>query len=202
MTSEETVLCIEKSRLPTPWTQPISVIPVDWDTYIKASEGAGYDFIKRSEAETDASRKQIIPYIVLQTTDLKQTAVYNRQGSEERLHDLWSCGIGGHINPVDRSGKTDSFQNALLAGMKRELTEELESRPEQDTPAFLGIISEDKTDVGKVHLGAVFRILTNTPERYTPGPELFQFHWKDTAELGSLNMELWSTLALELIGTQ
>jgi len=61
------------------------------------------------------------------------------------------------------------------------------------------LISEDVTDVGKVHLGAVFRILTNSPEKYHPGNELFQFTWKKTKKLEQLNLELWSKLALKLL---
>jgi len=199
VTEKETVLCIEKSRLPESWTQQVSVVPMDMDSYIKTCTRAGYHFIDRSKAENDPSKKQIIPYIIIQTKDTKQTAVYNRQGSEKRLHDLWSIGIGGHINPVDSSDDERSFEHALIAGMTRELNEELESRPVDDKPCFLGIISEDQTDVGKVHGGAVFRILTERPEAYAAGQELFEFQWEKTKNLEKLNLELWSTLALKLI---
>jgi predicted NUDIX family phosphoesterase len=83
--------------------------------------------------------------------------------------------------------------------MQRELDEELEKMPIDDKPEFVGIISEDVTDVGKVHLGAVFRILTRTPDRYLPGEELSQFSWYDSDSLHRLNLELWSTLTLSLI---
>lgn len=199
MIKKETVLCIEKKQLPPSWTQPVSIISMNLDTYVDTCTMAGYDFIRRSVAETDTSKKQVIPYVLLQTRDFKQTAVYNRQGSEKRLHDLWSIGIGGHINPVDDTGVETSFKQALMAGMDRELDEELESRPDSEKPAFLGMISEDKTNVGRVHLGAVFRILTDKPHMYSPGPELFQFKWEKTGNLKNLNMELWSTLALQLI---
>jgi predicted NUDIX family phosphoesterase len=81
--------------------------------------------------------------------------IYNRQGSEKRLHDLWSLGIGGHINPVDQQNQQSSFKDILVSGMERELGEELAKRPKQDIAGFSGIISEDITDVGKVHFGAV-----------------------------------------------
>jgi len=83
--------------------------------------------------------------------------------------------------------------------LERELTEELIKRPNLDQKEFCGVISEDVTDVGSVHLGAVFRILTQTPESYLPGPELSQFQWAKTKDLNQLNMELWSELALALI---
>jgi predicted NUDIX family phosphoesterase len=198
LNSTETVLCIEKKDLPRSWTQPVSVVPADLSHFIDACTLAGYCFVNRAEAEDDPSKKQIIPYILIQTSDLSQTAVYLRSGSEERLHDLWSIGIGGHINPSDSMGNPPGFEHALLAGMERELNEELISRPQSDQPSFLGIISEDETDVGKVHLGAVFRITTSAPQKYIAGPELTQFKWEKTRSLEKLNLELWSSLALKL----
>ena len=102
-------------------------------------------------------------------------------------------------NPIDRQTLNDSFFQILTAGMERELAEELEQRSKKDHPDFIGVISEDITDVGKVHLGAVFRILTDTPEKFVPGSELFDFKWAKTKNLEQLNLELWSNLALRLI---
>lgn len=169
------------------------------DLFIEKCSGAEFEFIHRPDAEKDPSYKQIIPYILLQTQDLEKTAIYNRKGSEQRLHDLWSVGIGGHINPIDMKIQNDSFEQILFAGMERELTEELDQRPEDAPLRFVGIINEEITDVGKVHLGAVFRILTSHPEKFSPGSELFKFTWEKTKNLEQLNLELWSTLALELI---
>jgi len=201
VTHNETILCIKRSLLPESWVQTKSILHLDTDLFIKHCSTAGFQFINRRDAEKDPSYKQIIPYIILQTKDLKKTAIYNRQGSEKRLHDLWSVGIGGHINPIDMEAQSDSFQQILMTGMARELNEELAIRPKEDHPSFSGVINEEITDVGKVHMGAVFRILTDTPEKYMPGPELFQFSWEKTKNLEQLNLELWSKLALELIST-
>ena len=199
MTEIETVLCIKRDLLPAYWVQQKSIVPLELDEFIQNCNAADFKFCNRPEAEKDPSYKQIIPYILLQTRDLENTAIYNRQGSEKRLHDLWSIGIGGHINPIDRENSHSFFEQILLSGMARELDEELDQRPQDDVPQFIGVISEDITDVGKVHLGAVFRILTDSPEKYLPGPELFAFTWEKTTKLDQLNMELWSTLALELM---
>jgi len=195
----ETVLCIKRDLLPNSWTQPKSIVPLEIEDFIKDCSNAGFEFIDRPNAEKDASYKQIIPYIILQTENSEETAIYNRQGSEKRLHDLWSLGIGGHINPIDQKTQKDPFKKILVAGLERELSEELEHRPEKDKISFSGIISEDITDVGKVHLGAVFKIITDAPEQFKPGPELFQFAWEKTSLLDQFNLELWSKLALELI---
>lgn len=199
MAGSETVLCIKKAVLPESWVQPRSIVPLDVNVFIENCSKAGFEFLNRKDAEKNPEYKQIIPYIVLQTRDMKKTAIYNRQGNEERLHDLWSVGIGGHINPIDRDKRNASFHQILITGMERELNEELIKKPENEFPAFMGVISEDITNVGKVHLGAVFRILTDHPEKYQPGIELSDFTWFDTESLAQLNLELWSTLALSLL---
>lgn len=195
----ESVLCIPRNELPAAWVSQKTVVPMTLDQFTDQCVRSGFSFVDRQEAEQDSSLKQIIPYIVLQTEDLQQTAVYNRQGSEKRLHDLWSLGIGGHINPIDGAGSGNGFEDILSAGMTRELTEELAGVPENDTATFCGVINEDLTDVGSVHMGAVFRILTQAPASYVPGPELYRFQWWPTEKLGDLNFELWSTLAMELL---
>ncbi len=199
MTHTETVLCIKRNRLPGSWVRQKSVVPLTLADFIETCSSAGFTFVRRPEAEKDPSYQQIIPYIVLQTKGFEKTAIYNRQGSEKRLHDLWSIGIGGHINPVDRETRDDLFHQILVSGMERELNEELAQRPEEASPKFVGVISEDITDVGKVHLGAVFRIIADDPDLFSPGEELSQFKWEKTENLETLNLELWSTLALKLL---
>jgi len=196
---KEKVLCVKKELLPGEWIKTKSIVPLELDLFVENCSKYGFEFIKRADAENDPSYKQIIPYIVLQTGDHARTAVYQRRGSEKRLHDLWSFGIGGHINPEDMNEQDNSFEDILIAGMRRELNEELECMPGSISPKFVGIISEDITDVGKVHFGAVFIITTDDPEKFLPGEELFKFQWEKTDILNELNLELWSEMALELI---
>ena len=199
MQTKEKILCIRQNRLPAEWMAETAVKPMPLEAFVDTCTRAGHQFMDRTRAEQDARWQQVIPYIVLQTRDQERTAVYLRQGSETRLHDLWSCGIGGHINPRDRSGSTASFRDILISGMIRELDEELIFRPAGESPSFCGMINEMVTDVGQVHLGAVFQIQTALPEEYVPGPELSRFQWVNTPALSSMNMELWSRLALDLL---
>lgn len=200
MNPTEQVLCIHRDRLPDGWMAEKAVVPMTFNEFARQCRQSGFEFIDRPAAENNPAMKQVIPYIVIQTVDRVKTAVYLRQGSEERLHDLWSLGIGGHINPTDSHFSDTTFEGILMAGMARELEEELLHFPGQDIPLFSGIISEDVTEVGSVHLGAVFRILTPTPEAYAPGPELTRFTWHPTDRVSRLNLELWSVLALDLLG--
>nr|WP_321403818.1 phosphoesterase [uncultured Desulfobacter sp.] len=196
---QEQVLCIDRNNLPAAWVTQRAVLPMDFPTFADTCTNATFSFIPRDLAEEDRQKKQVIPYILLQTADGGLTAAYNRQGSEKRLHDLWSIGIGGHINPEDSATGTGTFETILKRGMQRELDEELARRVAGDPIEFIGIISEDITPVGSVHMGAVFLIKTETPKGYMPSEELHSFAWHKTSTLSQLNLELWSELALELI---
>ncbi|NDY70834.1 phosphoesterase [Desulfobacter hydrogenophilus] len=198
---QEQVLCIDRKTLPASWVTQRTVLSMDFPTFAATCTKAKCSFVRRGIAEEDRQKKQIIPYILLQTADGGMTAAYNRQGNEKRLHDLWSIGIGGHINPEDSAIGTDSFESILKKGMQRELDEELARRVAGDPIEFIGIISEDITPVGSVHMGAVFLIRTQDPEGYLPGDELRSFTWHATQKLSQLNLELWSELSLELINS-
>lgn len=199
--NKEQVLCIDRKNLPASWVAQRTVLPMDFSTFAATCSKVEFSFIHRGLAEEDIQKKQIIPYILLQTASGGMTAVYSRQGSEKRLHDLWSIGIGGHINPEDNTMGADNFKNILINGMQRELDEELIRRVPGDPIEFIGIISEDITAVGRVHMGAVFLIRTQDPKGYLPGDELHDFTWLETQKLSRLNLELWSELAIELVNS-
>ena len=103
-------------------------------------------FEPRAAMEADPSFKQIIPYLVLRDGDRYFLMRRTRAGGDARLHNAWSIGVGGHINPGDRD---------LAGGLLREWTEELVA---DFIPEFrlVGLLNDDSTDVGRVHLGAVY----------------------------------------------
>jgi len=107
-------------------------------------------FVDRAPAEIDPSLKQIIPYAVVTQGD--RIFRFQRQGGgEARLVGKSSVGVGGHINPCD------GVQDVLAAGLDRELDEEL-VLPAQRKIEFVGLINDDSTPVGSVHLGLVVRV--------------------------------------------
>lgn len=110
---------------------------------VVAREGA---YAPRDAMEQDPAYKQIIPYLVLRDGDRYFLMRRTRAGVDRRLHDRWSIGVGGHLNPGD---------DGLLGGLRREWREELDADFE---PAFqpLALLNDDTTDVGAVHLGIVF----------------------------------------------
>ncbi len=103
-------------------------------------------YAPRAAMEVDPGHKQIIPYLVLRDGERIFLMRRTRAGVDARLHDRWSIGVGGHVNPGD---------DGVLGGLRREWREEIDADFE---PAFepLALLNDDTTEVGSVHLGVVF----------------------------------------------
>jgi predicted NUDIX family phosphoesterase len=99
----------------------------------------------RGEMEADPAFKQIIPYLVLRDGERYFLMRRTRAGGDARLHDRWSIGVGGHLNPGD---------DGLAGGLRREWHEELVADFEPTFVPF-ALLNDDTTDVGAVHLGVV-----------------------------------------------
>ena len=104
------------------------------------------EFRPRGEMERDRSWKQVIPYLVLRDGPRYFLMRRTKAGGDARLHDLWSIGVGGHLNPGDGD---------LAGGLRREWREEVQADFEPDFE-LLGLLNDDTTDVGSVHVGAVY----------------------------------------------
>jgi predicted NUDIX family phosphoesterase len=100
----------------------------------------------RSLAEQDPSLKQIIPYLVLRDGPRYFLMQRTRAGGDARLHERWTIGIGGHLDAADGD---------IEGGLRREWSEELEST---SLPSWrpIGVLNDDTTEVGAVHLGVVY----------------------------------------------
>ena len=122
-------------------------------------------YLPRDEAELDPSHKQLIPYCVLVagTPDGERVFAYSRGngGGETRLAAKVSCGVGGHISTLDRDAAADAKHDDIYGeGMRRELAEEVEI-PGGYRESLVGLINDDATEVGRVHLGIVHRLDLN-----------------------------------------
>jgi predicted NUDIX family phosphoesterase len=187
------ICCINTIRLPDVWINKTAAQAIDFFSCLSVTD---IEWVERSEAETNNAYKQIIPYVVVQQ-NTGHILCYPRHGAESRLHGFYSCGIGGHIDIQDAK---DTFEQTVIAGMMRELNEELAGfKADQAELVYRGIINESKTDVGQVHLGLVY--IARCRSGYVPEPaeELKGMDWKTPQELRQLNLELWSGLALELL---
>lgn len=132
----------------------------DVDRYLSPILSSGQlSYRPRGQMEEDPSFKQLIPYALFRFTEPGGTVrlfQYQRgQGNgEARLRAKRSVGVGGHISTLDvehdRGGEADVYR----AGLMRELTEEVVIEASH-TESCLGLINDDQTEVGKVHLGVL-----------------------------------------------
>ena len=108
-------------------------------------------YMDRPAAEEDRRHKQLIPYVVVQDRLRVFLMERTEAGGDPRLHRMASIGVGGHLNPVDAG------QDPLMAGLRREWTEELVADWEPDF-RLVGMLNDDSNAVGAVHLGVVFLV--------------------------------------------
>jgi predicted NUDIX family phosphoesterase len=112
-----------------------------------------HQLVDRAPAETNSSLKQIIPYAIIRFGQQVYLVKRTKRQAEARLHDLYSIGLGGHI-----SESVDDTSDVIRAALARELEEEMNiTGPSQVT--YVGIINDDTTDVGTVHLGILHEVL-------------------------------------------
>lgn len=122
------------------------------------------EFRSRLDCEEDPEFKQIIPYVVYTYRSLNPDSTFTHKyfcyyrgktNGESRLRGLRSLGIGGHVNDEDTSGMPNV--EGLMLGLNRELDEEIVIG--ERTFQYLqpvGLINDDRNEVGAVHFGIVF----------------------------------------------
>jgi predicted NUDIX family phosphoesterase len=106
----------------------------------------------RSVVEDDPGYKQIIPYVVFQCKESVFCYTRGKSQGEARLHQLRSLGVGGHVSEQDAQGGKNL--EAYEAAMRRELAEEV-AVTSAGRIGRVGLINDDSTPVGRVHLGVV-----------------------------------------------
>ena len=121
-------------------------------------------FMERKRAEEDRAWKQLIPYLAVIREDACFLMRRGKKQSEARLHDRYSLGIGGHINEAERHA-ADPIEGGLL----REMREEVVFTPSPPRLHYLGLINDDESEVGKVHVGLFFLALLSGGEEVRVG---------------------------------
>jgi predicted NUDIX family phosphoesterase len=156
----------------------------------------------RGEMEQDPSFKQLIPYVIFRHTSAEGVVSifqYTRgkgQG-EKRLHAKRSIGVGGHISRDD-AGAVGS--QPYDEGLRRELEEEVSiETPYQD--ARIGLINDDETEVGRVHLGIVHIFDVEAPNVFPREDDICETGFRPVAELLAQReqFETWSKICLEAL---
>ena len=118
---------------------------------------------------------------------------------EQRLHRKQSVGIGGHISSDDAGGS-----QPYAEGMRRELDEEVSINTSY-TDRCVGLINDDETDVGKVHLGVVHVFDVASPDVAPREKDIVDAGFRPLEELlADLDgFESWSRICLQaLFGPQ
>jgi predicted NUDIX family phosphoesterase len=145
----------------------------------------------RAAMERDPSFKQIIPYLVLRDGERYFLMRRTRAGGDARLHDRWSIGVGGHIDPDDEG---------LSGGLRREWREELVADFEPEFTPF-ALLNDDTTDVGAVHLGIV--VLADAGGRPVAIRETHKLSgaFAEPAEVaaGAEHLETWSRIVFDAL---
>lgn len=176
-----------------------SIVPGDgWlgvrrDGIEAALDAVGRDgfFMRRGDAEEDPTHKQVIPYLVLRDGERWFLMRRTKAGGDARLHDLWSIGVGGHLNPGDGD---------VAGGLRREWSEEVAA---DFVPDFVpvGLLNDDTTPVGAVHVGVVF--VADAAGRPVAIRETDKLagSFATTAETAAVrdSMETWSRLVFDAL---
>ncbi len=155
-------------------------------------------FQARSQCETDPRFKQLIPYIILECTNADGTRVFQytrgRGQGERRLHAKRSIGIGGHISLEDTHG-----DDWYRTGMQRELEEEMVIECGCRDDRIVGLIYDDTTDVGCVHLGIVHILQLHSCHARAREDELVDSGFQSIDEIKQAHgvFETWSQLCLD-----
>ena len=122
-------------------------------------------FLRRSELEEDDSFKQIIPYAIISNNESFYLFRRTSRQTEKRLHNKFSLGVGGHMNPND---SMESKEQYLIDELKRELYEEVKllNGCLIEDIEFIGFINDDTISVGSVHIGLLYNIHVSNKEVY------------------------------------
>lgn len=148
-------------------------------------------YMPRAHAETNQLYKQIIPYLIFKFEDKFFVMQRKSTASEQRLASKFSLGIGGHIR------QEDIVNNNIFDWAQREFEEEVSYQGTLKI-SNLGVLNDDDSDVGKVHLGMVLLVEGDSD----------QISIKDEHKSGTLltleeclalqpNMEMWSQMILK-----
>ena len=163
---------------------------------------ANVQFQPRGKVEVDPGFKQLIPYMIFCYTDSSGKVsvfqyVRGKGMGESRLHHKRSIGIGGHIAAEDQGQHSE---DVYREGMLRELHEEVVLHT-TFTEQCVGLINDDSTEVGSVHLGIVHRLDVAEPNIKSNESDLIESGFMLLDELRNHRdqLESWSAISLDAL---
>ncbi|MGC1391061.1 MAG: hypothetical protein WA816_08470 [Bacteroidales bacterium] len=155
-------------------------------------------FLRRGELEEDDSFRQIIPYAIISNKDSFYLFRRTSGQTEKRLHNKFSLGVGGHMNPDD---SMESKEQYLIDELKRELFEEVKllNGCLIEDIEFIGFINDDTIPVGRVHIGLLYNIHVSNKEVYINETDKMTADWIDKSNLAEFceGMETWTKITFD-----
>ncbi len=151
-------------------------------------------FMSRNQAEYNFEHKQIIPYLIIRNNNNYLLLQRTSRQTEKRLHNKFSLGIGGHINP----DSADHGNNLITGGLYKELHEEvLINNP--SNLRFIGTINDESNSVSRVHLGLLYEleVLSDKFEVLEKDKMSAQWKSKDTLIEFYSGLETWSQIVYD-----
>jgi predicted NUDIX family phosphoesterase len=151
-------------------------------------------FMPRDDAEYNFEHKQVIPYVIIRNGNNYLLLKRLTGQTEKRLHNKYSLGIGGHINPES----TMTGDNIIIKGLYKELNEEVSVDDPADL-SFVGIINDESNSVSKVHLGLLYELQTKSPGYRVLETEKMTAQWVTWDELREVydGLETWSQIVYD-----
>src|SRR5579872_4199645 len=162
--------------------------------YLKTLLDPAYiSYRPRDQMENDPSFKQIIPYCLFRHDGQFFHYRRGKLRGEARLHSKRSIGVGGHISSDDR----DLRGSVYLDAMHREISEEVYLETTY-RDSCVGLLNDDQTDVGKVHLGIVHIFDLDAPKVRPREESMLETGFASPEELlrDLDQFESWSQLCL------
>lgn len=191
-TQDEMILVVKRAdffKHESPWA---GLKQVDFDTYLKLIQEKK-EFLPRAVMETDTAYKQIIPYLIFSYDNCYFLMQRTAHATESRLKNKFSLGIGGHIRQEDL--KDDS----IFSWAEREFHEEVDYK-DPFTIEPLGILNDDATSVGQVHVGFVFLVKGTTPNiKVKSELKSGQLLSLEACKEYFSSMETWTQIAYEFL---
>lgn len=153
------------------------------------------EYRPRHLVEEDPSQQQVIPYCIVhhQAQDTYLLTRRLRRSSERRLQDLYSLGVGGHVNPGDGEAV-----EPVVGGLRREWAEEIVC-PSSAVARLVAVLNDDSTPVSRHHLGLVFLVEPEAGHVWVRETEKLQGEEMSLGAMRSyyLEMESWSQLCYD-----
>lgn len=150
-------------------------------------------FMPRDDVEEDPGYQQIITYAVFRHQDRYLLTKRLSASTEKRLRQLYSLGVGGHINPGDGAAG-----DPINDGLRREWEEEVVYQGNYRVVPP-GLLKDDSSPVSRVHIAVVYLVEGDSPlieirERDKLSGELLRL---DEMRIYYLEMESWSQIVYD-----